>query len=258
MKPRYYDLNAGSEWIDLKNPPKYSGWDVVCVVREFDPGLKGFIKEAEKHRSSSDIELLFGARLYPKNADDVQKKARSALECGADIVLVAGGDEEINRAASECWEVDVLCHPERVLGKDLMDQKFSGVDDVMARYMAERMIAIEISLSELLSCYGMVRSQVMGRMRQNIMLAKKYGAPLILTSGAAHLLDMRSPQDLFSLGVSLGMDAGYARKALSEYPAMLARKSRDRRSPNVLLSGLEVISWGGSNQAREKKLFGWY
>jgi RNase P/RNase MRP subunit p30 len=50
----------------------------------------------------------------------VQKKARSAVEA-ADLVLVSGGVEEINRAASECWEVDILCHPERVDGRDLMD-----------------------------------------------------------------------------------------------------------------------------------------
>lgn len=199
-----------------------------------------------------------GAILSPKTPDSVQKMARSALESGADMILVAGGDEEINRAASECWEVDVLCHPERVSGKDPLDQKSSGIDDVMARFMAERGIAIEICLSELLSCYGVVRAQVMGRMRQNIKLARKYKTPIIITSGARDIYGMRAPQDLYSLGITLGMDAGMAKKAVSDYPVMLIKKSVDRRSSDVLLAGLEVVSWGTSKGKQNKKMFGWY
>lgn len=259
MKSRYYDLNIDPGCIGVENLTEgFPGLSGLCIVKEFDPGFNSFLKETEKLRNNSGTVILTGARLSVKKPDEIQKKARSAIECGADLVLVAGGDEEINRAAAECWEVDILCHPERVQGKDPMDQKFSGVDDVMARFMAERGIAIEICLHELLSCYGMVRSQVMGRMRQNIMLAKKYDTPIVFTSGAVHPLDMRSPRDIFSLGITLGMDASLAVKALSDYPAMLAKKSRDRRSQNVLLSGLEVVSWGGSRQGREKKLFGWY
>ncbi len=234
------------------------GWRGVCIVRPFDQGFKLFASGILELRKKSEIEVLTGARISAKEPGEVQKRARSALESGAEIILVAGGDEEINRAAAECWEVDVLCHPERVSGKDLMDQKFSGIDDVMARFMAERGIALEISLSELLSCYGTARAQLMGRMRQNIMLAKKYGTPIVLTSGAKDRFGMRSPQDLYSVGITLGMDAGLAKKALSDYPAMLAKKSSDRRDPDNITKGLEVVSWGGARHGREKKLFGWY
>ena len=182
--------------------------------------------------SSKGTGQLISALISPRKPGDVQDMARQALEY-ADIIMVAGGDEEINRAASECWEVDVICHPERVSGKDPLDQKNSGIDDVMARFMAERGIAIEICLSELLSCYGVVRAQLMGRMRQNIMLAKKYKTPIIITSGARDRFGMRAPQDLCSLGITLGMDPGMAKKAVSDYPAMLIKKSRSTILPRL-------------------------
>jgi len=162
-----------------------------------------------------------GGADLPRKPEDVQPMARQALK-HSDLVFVSGGDEEINRAASMCWEVDVLCHPERVTGKDPLDQKNSGVDDVMARLMAEHGTAIEICLAELLSCYGAARAQVIGRMRQNIMLAKKYRTPLVLTSGSSGPMGMRTPHDMYSLGISLGMDP-YMAKAASyrNFPAML-------------------------------------
>jgi ribonuclease P/MRP protein subunit RPP1 len=233
------------------------GFKGICAVRPFDAGYKA-ADNASESATQNGLQMLSGALISARKPDEVQKKARSALECGFDLVLIEGGDEEINRAASECWEVDVICHPERVTGKDLLDQKNSGLDDVMARFMAERGIAIEICLSELLSCYGVVRAQVMGRMRQNIELAKKYKTPIIITSGARDRFGMRAPQDLCSLGITLGMDAGMAKKAVSDHPAMLIKKSSDRSGSDVLLAGLEVVSWGSAKGKQNKKLFGWY
>jgi len=255
MKRPFYDLHVKPDQTDQAYQTLAGiGWTGACRVTSGGPESK----PAEERSVDLSLPMMRGVLITPKTPDSVQKMARCALESGTDIVLVAGGDEEINRAASECWEVDILCHPERVPGKDPLDQKNSGIDDVMARFMAERGIAIEICLSEILSCYGVVRAQVMGRMRQNIKLAKKYKTPIIITSGARDRFGMRAPQDLFSLGITLGMDAGMAKKAVSDYPAILIKKSSDRRGSDVLLAGLEVISWGTSKGNQNKKMFGWY
>jgi len=174
MKRLYYDLNTRPE----ENSPllhAYAelGWSGICAVQDFGlrqhPGAGA--AETKNRCIQADTQ---GALIFPGKPEDVQPMARQALK-HSDLVFVSGGDEEINRAASMCWEVDVLCHPERVTGKDPLDQKNSGVDDVMARLMAEHGTAIEICLAELLSCYGAARAQVIGRMRQNIMLAKNTG-----------------------------------------------------------------------------------
>lgn len=246
MTHSFYDMRVNSAHTGETAGMLHSlGWQGGCIMR------------SSETKVGPVPEMLLAEMISPKTPDSVQKMARNALE-KADIVMVAGGDEEINRAASECWEVDVLCHPERVPGKDPLDQKNSGLDDVMARFMAERGIAVEICLSELLSCYGVVRAQVMGRMRQNVRLARKYKTPIIITSGAMDRFGMRAPQDLYSLGIALGMDPGLAKKAVSDYPAMLIKKSVDRRNSGVLLAGLEVVSWGTSKGKQNKKMFGWY
>jgi len=258
MEKKYYDLCIGpgdlAEKILLA---ERLGWSGLCVSFDFDADYKSLLKELENAKKESKLDFLVGARISVSEPQDVQKKARAALEY-ADLILVEGGDEEINRAASECWEVDILCHPEKVSGKDLPDQKNSGVDHVIAHYMAERTIALEINFSELLCSFGMVRSQVMGRMRQNIMLAKKYGVPLIIASGGGDLFSLRAPRDLYSVCISLGMDAGFAKRVLQDDPMRIVGKARDRKNPDVIMKGLSVISRGAEKQAGKKKMSGWY
>jgi len=257
MEP-VYDLDAGAG-----DPAKkvlsaaYLGWSGICVVQSFDAGYRDFLSALGAAGKVSQIEVFAGAMITAEKPQEVEKKARAALEAGADIVLVAGGDPEINRAASECWEVDILCHPEKVSGRDLPDQKNSGLDHVMAGYMAERCMAIEINFSELLYSYGMVRSQMMGRMRQNVMLAKKYDVPLIIASGG-DAFSLRAPEDLYSVCITLGMDAGFAKKVLAENPSRMVKKARDRKDPNVLMKGVSIVSRPDGEPSKRKKMSGWY
>jgi ribonuclease P/MRP protein subunit RPP1 len=259
MDPGFFDLHIEAQYlrenIDLA---QLFGWSGVSLVSVLDHGFPDFLKVVGALRDGCGLTVLAGAKVVTKDPASVQDKARKALLAGADIVLVEGGDEEVNRAASECWEVDVLCHPEKMQSKDLMDQKNSGIDHVTARFMAEKCIALEINLSELLDSYGMYRSQVMGRMRQNVMLAKKYGTPLIITTGAGDKYSLRSARDMLSVGLSLGMDEDLARKSLTDHPMRIVKKSRDRADPDKLLSGLEVTDWGSSARPARKKTSGWY
>lgn len=258
MGPGFFDLHvAGSDLERRIYLAGSLGWDGACFSMEYDRGFSSFLKELEPFRNDPGFRVFSGALINAKKPAEVRDKARSALDAGADIVLVDGGSEEINRAASECWEVDVLCHPENVSGKDLMDQKSSGIDHIVARFMAEKSMALEIDVSQLLDSYGRGRSQLIGRMRQNVLLAKKYGVPLMIASGATDAYGLRSPHDLLSVGIALGMDSGLAKKSVEGFPSMVVKKSIDRRDPNVLLKGLEVLDWGEA-KPEKKRMYGWY
>ena len=88
------------------------------------------------------------------------------------------------------------------------------------------------------------------------MLARKYGTPLVLTSGARDKWGLRAPGELMAFGKCLGMTELEARDAVS--PAALLKKVSDRKNPNVILKGLEVLEWGKSKSKDKKKMFGWY
>ena len=238
MNRRFYDLNVGGRAEEILETAKILGWDGVCLT-------------GKARKEVSGLDVLTGAMI----AAPVRKNARKALEL-VDMALVEGGDESVNRMASECWEVDVLAHSERNTNKDFMHQRNSGIDHIMARFMKERGIAIEISFTEVLNSSGNSRARILGRMRQNVMLARKYGTPLVLTSGARDKWGLRAPGELMAFGKCLGMTELEARDAVS--PAALLKKVSDRKNPNVILKGLEVLEWGKSKSKDKKKMFGWY
>ncbi len=250
-----YDLHVdGGGWREKIPLLERLGWHGVCFVKSF-PGsdFREFSDEISGFRDMGGMDIITGALL----TTDVQKNARKALK-KADIVLVDGGDTKVNRLASECFEVDVLCNPEKDARKDFMKQKYSGIDHIMSKFMGERKIALEFSFSQVLNSYGMLRSQVMGRMRQNVVLARKYDVPVIITSAGVEREDLRSPRELVAFGKSLGMTGGEARASVGVNPQLIIKKVRDRKDPNILMRGLEVIEWGRQKPRKDKRMWGIY
>jgi RNase P/RNase MRP subunit p30 len=246
----YYDLCLRTADSSILRQAASYGWTGVCVSEE--------IEKAQKLREAvpliKNLECYTGAII----SKDVEKNARKALEF-ADLVIVSGGDDEVNREASECWEVDILLHPEANQEKDFMDYRNAGLDHVMASYMAKRGIALGIDYSRLLSSTGRSLAQLIGRIRQNARIALKYKVPVVLVSCASDRLSVRSPWDLAAVANPLlGIPEHVAVKAVSGFPGYIIKKMKDRKNPNVILKGLEVTDWGGQKPAEKKRTYGWY
>lgn len=256
MIPRYYDLHVHPVDLETIKVAEHLGWSGICIAKNFDTEFRDFSGKIRSLRENAKIEIFIGAEIKTETPQEIQKKARTALEY-ADIILISGGMEGINRAASECWEVDVLCHPEKTGEKDPMDYKSSGIDHITARFMSERFIAIEINFSEVLNSNSITRSRVLGRMKQNLVLAKKYKVPVVITSGAKDVWGLRAPRELISFGISLGMNEDYARACVGETPELIIKKAKDRMDPSVITRGLEVASWG-TLKHQKKRMYGWY
>jgi RNase P/RNase MRP subunit p30 len=249
----YFDLSVGAQ--DAKEAillAKRLGWTGICLTAD----AKDLRRLREEVTAQNlDMEVFLGAKVHGSSEGELQKKTRQALDV-ADLILFSGGGEP-NRVAAENWEVDVLCHPEQGSERDLMDQRSSGVDDIISRLLAEHTTAVEFNLSSLLGTYGMLRAQVMGRMSQNILLCRKYGVPMVLSSGAVDRWGLRAPRDLAAVGRVLGMTDSESKKAVSTTPQKLIQKARDRQNPNILTAGLKVIEWG-TQKPQTKKKYGWY
>jgi ribonuclease P/MRP protein subunit RPP1 len=274
LRKFYYDLHVhpekrGEDNIEgtIKIAEKL-GWGGICLVEYFQEkkskDFKNFSEEVSKVKKQTnlDLEIFIGAKIRGEN---IRREARKALQF-ADIILVHGGINGINRKASECWEVDILCHPESVEGeekkimKDFIHQKNSGLDHVIAKLLSEKKIALEINFSQVLNSRGILRVQKIGRMKQNILLARKYKVPLIITSGAGDEFSLRAPRELAAFGRTIGgMTDKEVKDAIEKNPLELIKKVEDRKNPDIILKGLEVLDWGKQEKKKEKKkMYGWY
>lgn len=232
-------------------------WKGICLVEYFNDlnNFKKFRENVLNLKKDAGIEIFIGAEIKGKNRNEIQKNAQKSMNY-ADIIF-ACGSFDINREFAEVWGIDVLAHPEAQVQKDFMDQKNSGIDHIIANLLFEHKTAVEINFSNILNTYGLVRAQVMGRMSQNIKLARKYNCLSILASDASDMWGMRAPREFIAVGKTLGMTEHEAKSSITTNPEKIIQKSLDRGSPDVILSGLEVLKWG-EQERQEKKMFGWY
>ncbi len=224
MKPEFYDLhvNSGKDFKETTNIAERLGFRGICLTKKFNGEFPKFAKEVSKLKKNSSLEIFIGAEIEK----ELRKNSRKALHF-ADTILVQGGKNEINRQASECWEVDILCYPERETEnkkRDLMNQKNSGLDQIIVKLMSEKSIALEINFSQFFHSQEFLRAQWMGRIKQNILLARKFKVPLIITSGATDKFSLRAPQELIALGESLGMNPREAKDSLTKNPFAIIKK----------------------------------
>jgi len=132
------------------------------------------------------------------------------------LLYVQGGDMRVNRFALEAG-VDALISP-------WLGRKDPGFDHVLARIAAKRGAAIGFSLSPLLRANPYERVQLLRFMTKTWQLVDKYSVPRFITSSAESRWEVRSPRDLMSLGINVGMDMPKARAALNFYPRRLLQE----------------------------------
>ncbi|KYH39566.1 MAG: Ribonuclease P protein component 3 [Candidatus Bathyarchaeota archaeon B63] len=81
-------------------------------------------------------------------------------------------------------------------------------------------------------------------MREEALTARRFGVPIVLSSGADDAGLLRKPEDYSSLGYlfDLGMDE--AKRAMSEIPKEIIERNRRKLSPDYVAPGIRVVRRG--------------
>lgn len=181
-----------------------------------------------KERFPEGSSICRGVEIVAANANEMRRlieRNRRKVQ----VLAVHGGDETINRSACEDGRVDILTHPQ--------EGKTSGINHIIARLAADRHVAIEFSMYPIIRLKGGSRVRTLSSYRTNFALARKYGAPYVITSGAMSHYDLRDPQSIIALCALFGMREEDAMKGLIDYPAEIVR----RASPAYIMAGVELV-----------------
>jgi|GEM_PF-3547886 len=119
------------------------------------------------------------------------------------FILLKGGDYDLRRYAVE------KCLVDGIIG---MEKLKEGMDDVLAKRMAERKVSLVINLRDYTKARR--REIILGRMMRHVFLAKKFKTPIMLVSGARKKGELKHPYVMISFGVMLGLSVKEAKEAL--------------------------------------------
>ncbi len=203
------------------------GLGLVCLVvrPEELPALR---KAAEKRDWRLRPRLAAGADASSPRPDEMRKLARR-LRKRADVIVVKGGTDELNRAAVETPEVDILMEHE-VQGRP-------GINHVLARLAKSNGVHIAFDYNKLVTSYRLGRIQGFSSMVGSAREVRKARAPFVLTSGAMDPWGMRSGSELLALGKQMGFTEGAAMSGVSD---SIVRENRKRLSGSWVMPGVEV------------------
>jgi RNase P/RNase MRP subunit p30 len=134
--------------------------------------------------------------IQSKNFDLAIKKIRESK--GKEIIFSSDNDE-LNRKVMEKEPIDTLLINQRNR-KDRMKQRDSGFNQVLAKIAKKKNISIGIDFDELMVSRGKSKSEILGRINQNVMLCNKNKLKMVFISRAE-----KDSHDLKALGAVLGM-----------------------------------------------------
>ena len=215
----YYDLHVHTSLSIGENSVE----DVAKMAKRL--GLSGigivrYCPVTENLPKIEGVDLISSLMLKAAKPDELNNLAEKARS-KAEVLMVHGGDYDINRDACENPLIDVLCHPE-------LGRKDSGLDHICVRAAHDNNVAIEINFREVLESYKRNRIYVLSAMKKNIELCKKYETKIVSSSSAVTVWGMRSGRELAALTHLLGLDLGKSIETATTIPEQIIRENREK------------------------------
>jgi hypothetical protein len=170
-----------------------------------------FIAMANRLGYDALVFIYFGKKDLPKTEMKLLKgivvDEKTSGRPNMDVVLA----RMPSRQLIERLKPDIIYELEQDARKDYMHQRNSGLDHINAAICNKRGISVGFSFASLFLEH---RPRTIGRMKQNMMLCRKYKLHMTIGSFARSPYMMRSPQDLASLFITLGMHQKEAKEGL--------------------------------------------
>jgi len=191
---------------------KKIGLDGIGIVR-YHPELVTIPKD-------NDIDIVDAVMVKAESAEELNEIVRR-MRNRAEIIMVHGGNYDVNRAACENSMVDILCHPE-------LGRRDSGLDHIAVKAAKQNDVMIEINFREILESHTKQRSYVLSSLKRNVMLCNKYDVKMITCSGAVSKWNMRSCRDMASIAHLLGLELGEAINTVSNNAKEAVERNRNK------------------------------
>lgn len=231
----FFDLNVKGSGLEnnikmAKQASDY-GWEHI----NFSYGQNDFrdaldLKEELRENLEDIIDFDYTLEIKSTNINEIRKavnKFRSKALC----ISVVGGDLKVNRAVLENIRIDVLSRP-------YLKRYDSGLNHVLAKEALNNNVAVELCFNDILKSYLAPRSKVISNFRDIYTLYRKFDFPLVLSSGAESIFDIRTTQDFTAVFRQTGLVEAEIEKSFNSSQDIL-KNNKDRT--NFIFKGVRRV-----------------
>tara|TARA_Y100000310_G_C20593506_1_gene769319 strand:+ start:222 stop:797 length:576 start_codon:yes stop_codon:yes gene_type:complete len=159
--------------------------------------------------------------IIAKNPKELRKKVSASKD---ELVIVIGGDDNLNLEAVSNKRVDILLDPDRDRKKDFKHHLDSGLNIQIAQLAKKNEVAIGFSFERLFD--KIKRIKALARMTQNIRICRKYKLDAVLANFAFFEKKRRNLHALQSLARIIGMRTDEIKDSLSAIERIRIKKAK--------------------------------
>ncbi|BDC36472.1 MAG: hypothetical protein EF806_06090 [Candidatus Methanoliparum thermophilum] len=221
----YNSISSTYEMLRLLKRYGFSGAVVFFDEENFD---KDIIRELT-FITPKNFDVFHGLEIRVESLSNLKRKI-SDYRDKIDIIAVNGGDDKINRMASKERYIDIIRNTDQGKGIDHITARFAAENDVMIDFCIGNLIYNKRSLPAML-----------GKMRKNLMLVKKYGGMTILSSGGRDKFGVRPYRQILALSRFFGMERDDGLRSLRAI-CNIIKKNKKYRDGRLVSEGIEIIS----------------
>lgn len=198
----FFDLNIQGSGLEnnikMARQASSYGWDHINFSYNQNDFKQALTLKDELHENLDDIiDFDFTLEIESKNINEIRKTANN-FRSRASCISVIGGDLKVNRAVVENSKIDVLSRP-------YLNRYDAGLNHVLSKEAVNNNVAIELCFKDLLKTYLAPRAKVISNFRDIYALHAKFNFPLILSSRAESVFDIKTPQDFVSVFSQIGL-----------------------------------------------------
>ncbi|MBP2143728.1 ribonuclease P/MRP protein subunit RPP1 [Methanococcus voltae] len=186
--------------------------------------------ECKELGNNAGLNVYSGILLHASSVKDLEKNIRK-YRGKCDVLMVKGGDLDINRFALEKDDVDLLSSP-------AFRRLDSGIDHITARLGSVHRVGLNLNFSDLLVKKGYEIARLVNSYQRNIKLAKKYNTPFTISTGAKNMYQIKSPENLRSFLTTIS-NLEYAKLSMGQMNNIINYRTKLKEN-NVLMYGLEL------------------
>ncbi|MGN0177696.1 MAG: ribonuclease P protein component 3 [Methanobrevibacter sp.] len=232
----FFDLNIkGSNLennIKLAKEASFYGWNHINFSYNVDnfPDALDF-KEDLNNSLEDVINFDYTLEIKSSNINEIRKsvnKFRNKSSC----ISVVGGDLKVNRSTLENIKIDILSRP-------YFRRYDCGLNHVLAKEAVKNNVAIELCFKDVLKSYLSHRSKVISNFKDIYVLYRKFEFPLILSSRAESIFDIRTTHDFIAFFKQTGLTDVEINKSFKTADNILKyNQSRE----DLILKGVRRVS----------------
>ena len=225
----FFDLNVKGNSYDnnlkLAGEASKYGWNHI----NFSYNQNKFAKALEFKKDlqdNFDIGIDYTLEIDSGNVNEIRKIARK-FRNKSSCISVIGGDLKVNRAVLENIQLDVLSRP-------YLKRYDSGLNQVLAKESLNNNVAVEICFIDILKSYLTIAN-----IKDVISLHKKFDFPLILSSRAESVFDIKTTKDFSSVFLSVGLTQSEIDKSFTSAENIL---EFNKNRKNMVLKGVREVN----------------